>query len=338
MGYIAGKLNEIGKEIYKQFFKNLPGLECLHFELKMDSDDKIYSEYLNLMEKVFRENEFRYYRERETDERAVRIEKAMGEMDHGAITSYLFWNTIQHDIGNIRLTPIETIKAQMFIGARISSYYSENPDGPTSTIHKMYSDDDYLLAIDNDVENDEKFKQEVKEDIDIAAYAIALHNLKSYTRTNFVTHPVTFLLILCDELQQWGRVSYKDQKPITTANDLIECKVFLNDTDNDELLLFINKFDDIDHCIKLSSLNDKEISLREVIFEKNTSDFIVIRYENINEKYLEDFNTKMRELFTYRLENGPSIFLTNRKNGKENIFFIAINLEARFRYEIIDLK
>lgn len=88
----------------------------------------------------------------------------------------------------------------------------------------------------------------------------------------------------------------------------------------------------------MSFLNNNEISLREVISKDNASDFIVIRYENITEKYLDDFIKKMKEVFTYRLENGPSIFLTNMKNGNEYIFFIAKNMKTGFRYEIIDLK
>lgn len=328
LGYIATKYKEIGDRVFKQFFSDLHGVQGQQFKIKINPRNEKFSEYLNLMEKVFLLNEFRYYREERTNDRAIKIENAINnEMEHGSLTSYIFWNTIQYDIKNIRLNPIESMKASMSTNAYLSSIqHDEKTSHEARTL--------IVKANDIDIIRDNEFKNEVLEDIDIASFAIALHKLSSYTKINFLTHPITFLLILCDELQQWGRISFKNQKPVTKPNEFIECKVFLKIDDDVEFIDYLKLFGNIDQYSNLLSSDAIGNSIEEKIVNKISSDVIVIRFAKIEDNYLEKFKKEFKNLFSNRLQNGPSLIVTNLKDGIESIFFMARNIEGKNKYEL----
>lgn len=309
IGYIAEKLNFISDDIFKRYFSSLPGLKCDKFNLKFNLTEPMFLKYLNYMDKVFAINEFQYYRKAGTKGIMHIIKREISELEHGTVSSYLFWNTILQDIKNLQPRPIQALP--IITLDRLRTFNNiDTKKGIIDEIFKFGVDAALTKAKEEDQELHNIYIQEIEEDIDIATYAIAIHNIDNYPKVNFETHPLSFLLILCDELQQWGRIKIKNQKYAITPNELSSCKVYLM---SDSAQTF---YDDINNVTNLDRFT--------VFFGKSpmatlSSDIIIVRYEKIETTYLEIFTKKLDNIFNNRLNNGPSLIAIN--NNK--IFFIA---------------
>ncbi len=315
IGYIAGKIKAIGEDTYEKFFSNLNGISYQPFELKLNFNDEMLSKYLIFMNKVLSENESNYYRAKPQEDKYATIKKSLENMDHGALSSYLFWSSILQDIGSIALKPFESMKVQMIL--RFASPM------PLSLSFTKEIQDHIREAQEIDQERHEKYKLEIEEDIDVASYAIAVHNLIKYPTINFFTHPITFLLVLCDELQQWGRVSYKSGKLLSPLNEFVFCKVYLKDEDGDALKESIKDVANLDQYNRMISKNKLFTYTVDNFIEELSSDIIIIKFSDIEDKFIKVSVEKLSQLFNNRLKNGPSLVVTNCLLSVENIVFIA---------------
>lgn len=107
--------------------------------------------------------------------------------------------------------------------------------------------------------------------VDISS-AILLHNhypmvisKKSYNtgKLKFTQHPIAFLLILCDELQEWGRETFSTNEIKIKKVD-IKCfdkKMVLKYYSDDELLL--NKCEKIKNIISFENILDIDIEIEK---------------------------------------------------------------------------
>jgi len=320
VGYIATKLKIIGESVVDQFFSNLPSVKLQTFKLNCVMN-KMLKNYLICMDKVHYQNEFNYTHSvgKLDGEGAIIIKSQMDKMDHGTLSSYMFWNTILQDIKNIQVRYVEVYKNLLLTRALIINalHYGEEPGG------KIAKFGDYTGGFYQAKKEDEKkhnlFKIELEEDIAISSYAIAVHNIKKYHKISFEDYPLAFLLILCDELQQWGRVSMQGEKPQLIPNELLDCKVFLKDEDNHELISYIKELKNID-------------SIKELI-EPVSNDIIFVKFKNIKEDYQKKFKTKLKEIFTHRLKNGPSLIVTNQDsaNNDEILFLAKIDENEKYK-------
>jgi hypothetical protein len=325
IGYIAGKLKEISEYVCKHFFSNLPGVECQKFNLKLDFKDKKFSTYLMFMEKISDGNEFIYYRGRSKELNNSKIRKIKKKLDHGLLSSYLLWNAKVSQVDGLPIRPIETIKAQ--ISLRFANN-KENNNGIVKRLHK---------ALLRDNVSHKSIKDEIIEDIEIASYAIAAHTLNN-RKVNFIYHPITFLLILCDELQFWGRVSISQKRLIIMpSNEIISCLILFENELYSTLPNILKGFGNLEKyltfiCQKMATNCDEG-----KFIELFSTDVIIIKYANIIETDLVDIISKFRNLFLNRLTNGPSLIVTNRKINNDNILFIAMRLKNNSNYSFYNL-
>ena len=315
IGYIAEKLNLICNDVSGKYFANLSGLKCNNFNLKYKFSDQMFSKYLNYMDKVFTINEFQYYRKTGDKEIMPIIKKEINELEHGTVSSYLFWHTIIQDIKNIQPRPIEALtiltldrmkKLMNLTGKDIDETFKYGYDFAMSNAKK------------EDMKLHKKYIQEIEEDIDVAAYAIAIHNIKKYPKVNFDTHPIAFLLILCDELQQWGRPKKINEEYNTEPNEFLWCRVYLMDEDKNKLCSDINSLNNLK---QYSAMCENKLSTKdnEIIVNELSSDVIVIKYGKLDEYFLGKFVTNLINIFETRLKNGPSLIAIN----DNKIFYIA---------------
>jgi hypothetical protein len=324
VGYVLSKVKSIEDKICERFFPFMQGIKYQAFSTQigsMSSGSKLHS-YMVSMKKIFENNEFTYSRGRQSRKKedtsdAALILKALEDMKHGAVSSYLFWNTIQHDIVNIPQRPINLFRyvLQAAINKRTMAYSPSDP--PHSAIADAQENDNKLHST---------FKQEILEDIDVAAYAIAIHDLKGYSKINFYTHPIAFLLVLCDELQQWGRTSFdKNYSPSTCTNECIECKTFIKDRDEDELRRYI---------ADVTNLEAYSGQSKDIFVETLGSDIIIVRFDDVTRDYANEFNKRLSELFRSRLVNGPSLIVTNRVADRDECFFLARAEKSSIQYVV----
>ena len=326
IGYIVKKLLEIEKSIHKNYFLNLPGVEWSNFKLQINDRDDIFKDYLNRIDRVYIENEFAYTRREATGEGALRIKNEICELNHGVLSSYIIWNICRHTIKGIDPRYINTIKAHL--KARASIIHEQISVGNVSRsisikTHLISSEEIIIAKADDDMLN-ELYKQEIEEDIDIAAFAIAMHDIEEGYVINFFTHPLTFLLLLCDELQDWGRVRVQNNEVHMKSNEFLRCKVFLKN-EYHQMATYISDFKRIeDYCCLISKDNTVTDAARHLV-NCLSSDVIVMSYVNISKNDIQNLCSKLKKMFEKRLKNGPSIIVTNRKIGDtaDEIAFIA---------------
>ncbi|MBM3703395.1 MAG: hypothetical protein FJW63_10540, partial [Actinobacteria bacterium] len=291
IGYIGKKIIDIGKSVNRQFFTNLPGVSFSNYSFKISSRNKTLLEYLNLMDKVHTQNEFVYERFKGNKEGAILIQTALNELNHGVLSSYIFWNRVMHDIKNIQPRYINTLIAHFWTRSeevfRLAS--TEEASEERKRLSHLIITERTLKAKKQDERLNKIFKQEVDEDIDVSAFAIAVHDVETYV-INYYTHPIAYLVLLCDELQNWGRIKVKDKKIIMIRNEYIDCNVFFEE----EKSLLINKFEAV--------TNASDAFLADIV-----SDVITIRYANFDEEDLIEFKRKLSKLYRNRLKGGPAL-------------------------------
>jgi len=180
--------------------------------------------------------------------------------------------------------------------------------------------------------------KELYEDLHVAIYAIALHTrknkelLQDTSTINFVTHPTAFLLMLLDELQQFGRSKRSEGKYLLRETELKSFRVF-SPCESAELRKFFD-----DNKISQSELGvSSAVKLNSIFKSKTNVATILINYYDMPEEDKDIMKKKLTELFGEFLFNGPSLLLFNTNKKEENkteAIFYAIRTEKNSPYSI----
>lgn len=123
--------------------------------------------------------------------------------------------------------------------------------------------------------------------VDVAS-AILLHNYYKYgftkapfnlNRMSIEQHPIAYLLILCDELQEWNRPGYGEEKPILELNDFD---------------IVLNKSFEIIYKVKEGDENKKIVLEEGDRFIKDKKDSI-LKLININDLFDNGIEIRLEE-------------------------------------------
>ena len=198
IGYPAEKLCEFSRFARNKFFDKVPGMTLSDIKLvKSDSIKDDINELLTMMAYVLMDDEysftFRTYKrfvDGKTypnklifDSIRALFADQIEKLDHGVVGALLVMLTLKIDIHELTLSD------------KTNNY-------------------DALIVERN----------EVLEDVVVAALAIAIHNVRASAypglTIDYRTHPVAFLLSLCDELHEWERM-VRDKTLYKGEDDII---------------------------------------------------------------------------------------------------------------------
>jgi hypothetical protein len=195
VGYAAEILSEVSKKLQDLFFQHVPGFKLSRLTLTPEKyvDDEI-NDFLSLLAAVFKEDEFAFdlseiktaIQNRPSADSGIftamtaLFRDQLEALDHGVVSALFLLLTLKVDIHEMAWQIDETlpIEAQIAKGAEWRSNFHARRDG-------------------------------VIEDIVSASLAIALHNIRQTCykglTVDFTTHPIAYLLMLCDDLHEWDR-------------------------------------------------------------------------------------------------------------------------------------
>lgn len=190
IGYTAETLESLQKTLQKTFFSKVPGL--MLSPLKLQKEEYILHElndFLTMLSFIFTEDEFSFDFERlmEFKEKKYYPESLI----FGAINSLLADQVAKLDHGVMSaLFLLLTLKVD---------------------IHEFTMEEDEKESLDVRVNKFRRERSELLEDVASATLAIALHNMRQIDyqglTIDFTSHPISFMLALCDQLHEWDRQS-----------------------------------------------------------------------------------------------------------------------------------
>lgn len=192
VGYSAETLEDLRETLQNQFFIKVPGFDLS--ELKLEIADYLEEEiddFLRLLAFICAEDEFSFHFKQLNGLKGNEVYPE--KLIHGSISA-LFADQLKkmdHGVAGA-LFVLLTLKID------IHEFTLEISD---------YNDKDMR-------EKREEYREkrkEVLEDLFVGALAIALHNIRQRTyeglTIDFRSHPISFLLMLCDDLHEWDRKS-----------------------------------------------------------------------------------------------------------------------------------
>lgn len=188
IGYSAEALKNFRKSLQDTFFSKIPGLDLN--KLNLDKSDYLkdeISDFLDMLAFVLDEDEFSFtferlseFKEKYPDHLMYGAAKALfsdcfDTMDHGIMSALFLLIVLKIDIHEFT----------MYHGDGAPEKYEER--------HEKYREK----------------RNELLEDIVAGAFAIAIHNIRINTfdglTIDFRSHPITFFLMLSDDLQEYDR-------------------------------------------------------------------------------------------------------------------------------------
>lgn len=337
IGYPAEKLRDFGKHVRNNFFDKIPGLEI--YDLKLKKSDHIkeeVEELLTLLAIVLTEDEFSFsfleYAEFKLNKKYPQkllfgaihalFSDQLEKMDHGILGALLLMLTLKVDVHEL-------------------TYQNEVDMG--------------IL---------EKDRQELLEDVVKASTAIALHNVrtKAYPglTIDYRTHPIAFILSLCDDLHEWERKVRYGLVSIEKRDDVIidiESPVVYNIEDGiTQINAYIDKIsqgtqkDRKQHAERTVGLTTYVTRLkalktiekdRTIMQLKDGTDKIILMKVVVNgiDKWrgLHRWWNDLSKLFKKNLSYGPSLLvLCQTPNGKIIPIFAASYSHSLKEYQVID--
>ncbi len=206
IGYAAEALASVQKSLQEKFFSHIPGFSLS--QLKLNQDPYIQNEvkeFFVLLSSVLKDTEYDFSVDRSLlpqHERASFPDNGMltsmaalfqdqldvDALDHGVASALFALLTLRVDTHEISLGPVN---------------YSPQSLTPDERIKRQAQ---YELK-----------RREVHEDLVSACLAMALHNIRlgAYPglSVKFSEHPLAFLLMLCDDLQEWDRAADWERTP-----------------------------------------------------------------------------------------------------------------------------
>ncbi|KYK37634.1 MAG: hypothetical protein AYK19_00085 [Theionarchaea archaeon DG-70-1] len=197
IGYTAQSLKNVSYKIRKEFFTKVPGFDIAELGFSKKPPDEQINDFCTSLARILSEDEFSFEPSDEAmDSYDYPVYRAavnlltnqLDKMDHGVMSALFVLLVSRIDIHELTL--------------------DVNPDSkPRSHV---------ILR--------EKFKRERKklaQDTEVAALSIAIHNMRQADvegiTIDFRSHPITFLLMLCDDLHEWDRkLEWKKKEEIIT--------------------------------------------------------------------------------------------------------------------------
>jgi hypothetical protein len=249
IGYPAETLKQFRDNLQQSYFEKVPGFSI--GELKLNHESYAggeIEEIFTLISFIFTEDEFsfnfeklsnfqksRYYPERLIfGAMNALLRDQMEALDHGVMSAIFLLLTLKVDI------------------------------------HEFTSDsfsDPRVLATKTKPELDKVFKEErchLLEDAITASLAIALHNLRQRVyggmTIDFRTHPISYILTLVDDMQEWDRRSNRSKDTRNPFTNLRGFEVFPELDESNQRQIF----DEDIHCLSLGPEGQCSIKMQSL--------------------------------------------------------------------------
>ncbi len=267
--------------------------------------------------------------------------------DHGILSSLLFWNAIRLDIKlgmreiaflketDENVTENTLKKWEGFYSTdlrmkqtKIQMEGDDNPDViifrkatyalaeslKHSSRRNIYDNhlppvENHLASIQQDIDRHNELQLEIREDMDISSFAIGMHNLRPF-KINFEKHSIAFVLLLCDEIQQFGRfhlIEGEKNVPNIEISDLHFYYLY-----NEDRLKEILDFKHINN-FPFQIISDKNI-LRGLV---------LCSLEGGDDAFWTIMKERLSQLFTYNLCNGPHFIMTKSGPKDNKLILVA---------------
>jgi len=210
IGYTAQSLKNVSYKIRKEFFTKVPGFDIAELGFSKKPPDEQINDFCTSLARILSEDEFSFEPSDEAmDSYDYPVYRAavnlltnqLDKMDHGVMSALFVLLVSRIDIHELTL--------------------DVNPDSEPCSHNALR----------------EKFNKERKklaQDTEVAALSIAIHNMRKADvegiTIDFRSHPITFLLMLCDDLHEWDRkLEWKKKEEIITNVYGLDVRRRLND-------------------------------------------------------------------------------------------------------------
>ena len=202
IGYTAQSLKNVSHKIEKEFFAKVPGFDITELEFRQKPSEEQIEDFCTSLARILSEDEFSFG------------SPSLRDGGKNEDSSYPVYHTTVNLLTNQLEKMDHGVMSALFVllASRIDLHeltLDVNPNSKRRS-HK------YLR---------EKFKKErekMEQDIEVAALSIAIHNMRQADvegiTIDFRSHPITFLLMLCDDLHEWDREPEWKRKEETITN------------------------------------------------------------------------------------------------------------------------
>jgi hypothetical protein len=205
VGYAAETLGTLRNTLQTRFFSHVPGF--ILGDLKLEQEKYVKEsarKLLYLISAVLAGNEYRFWLPNDASSKDAKIHSVVRQVDTDPTTTLLQDQLEQLDHG---------VVSALFLLLTLSIDAHEVPrEGGSEMLRRAKGQ----LAGDARTKFDSQ-SETVFEDIVVGCHAIALHNMRQRAypaiSVSFTDHPIAFLLMLCDDLQEWDRKADWERTP-----------------------------------------------------------------------------------------------------------------------------
>jgi len=346
-------INELFNKAYLTF-NNF--MKLVFFDVDILFEKQATRSFINIMEAVAEYGEFEYVEDIENfaniyDSDFPFIVNGLKQKDHGVISALLFWYAIRLDLKlgmreikrlskeKDKIEPGDESKLQrefkrILILQRLAKEGKVIPidrekgyqiiEGSLGELLKQmgYNEEhvsrtEYINQIKQWIIENDKLKKAIREDMDISAFAIANHNIKKF-KVNFIKYPLTYLLMVCDELQQFGRFKYRKGEIEYNGVELIDLKYYNYGN--------ISEFKGLIATGAISNLHEEVTEYDKWVNNNLNQGIIIIFYEGGDNKFWDRMKLELGKIFSDKLSNGPSFIITKLLESETKFIFAAIKM------------
>ncbi len=188
IGYTAQSLKKVSHEMQKVFFTKVPGFEIEELEFKRKPPSEQVDEFYASLADVLSEDEFSFKHNSSKNTKMSNHNAPVRQATVNLLTDQLL--KMNHGVMSalfvLLVSKIDTHELTLCVDTKSKWWEHEQ------LYNKL-----------------KKEREEIIQDIEVAALSIAIHNMRQGDvegiTIDFRSHPIAFLLMLCDDLHEWDR-------------------------------------------------------------------------------------------------------------------------------------